>query len=251
MDNKIIKFGNYFVEIFQNNKCIFRESNLVAYDLKTLKLVGAGNFAEDKIREKGNFLSTRFFENDKMINIESFIFYLRYLKSSGTLNKNEEITFVKMSKFLQELCKMEFPKAQFITQRKFYKNVLDKSAEFYVDLEYHSTWIYEKSYGKIFKLDYGLLKIQKDLHKYIYTNFKGLLNTKKTILLLDTICKKDFEMTKFELREFGTGEPFKVKIWKNSELMKPIEKLQKDIEKITTTKAVDGNADFLRIIKRQ
>ncbi|AUF83217.1 hypothetical protein CXP39_00125 [Mesoplasma syrphidae] len=251
MSNKIIKFGNYFVEIFQNDKCIFRESNLVAYDLKSLKLIGAGLYAENKIREEGNFLSTRFFENDKMINIESFIFYLRYLKNTNILPKDEEITFIKMSKFLQEICKMEFPKAQFITQRKFYKNIISSNADFYVDLEYHATWIYEKNYGKIFKIDFGILKIQKSLNEYLSVNFNGLLNTKKTLALLDIISKKDFDSTEVELRAIGTGRPFKVKILKNSESLKPIEDLKSQIMKITNKKVVEGNIDFLKIIERQ
>lgn len=139
MVGKVVKFGFFFVKIYQNKKCVFCESNLVAYDLKTLKLIGAGSFVETRIREEGNFLSTRFFENDKMINIESFLFYLKFLKSTKILAKNEKVVFVKLSKFLQEICKMEYPHAKFITQKKFYKEIMDPNAEFYVELEYHGT----------------------------------------------------------------------------------------------------------------
>lgn len=111
---------------------------------------------------------------------------------------------------------------------------------------------FQKHTAKFISLiEYGLLKIQKALNKYIYTNFNGILNTKKTLELLDIICKPDFIETEFELRTLGNGVPLVVTISKTPDLKSVTQSLRSEIAKITGNKKVDSNSDFLKVIKGQ
>ncbi|WP_425380533.1 hypothetical protein [Spiroplasma endosymbiont of Stenodema calcarata] len=243
MANLRIELGNYTVKIYQRNKCLFNNPNLIIYDLDTGYYLWMGNHAKMQMKGILNVVKSRLLEQYKLINLKSLLIYLN----------NLELDFVKNNFFLihnftcsaeeENKIKTNFPTLKWITLKQHY-NLMIRANHFYVDIKTRQTIIYQRSTKDIFKLEYGLINFQEMLQFYLAQTFKVMLEPNELIALIPTICQEKWTSWKLRGINLKNGTFEDVILTDYDQVMRGFIQLKQKIIAVTNNAPTVGNNSY-------
>lgn len=209
---KIIDLDWNMLYIYEGKVVENKEYAMVLRNLKNYELISIGNDAKTDLAKDENLLAIVPIEDRKVISYENLNLLLNFV-----IKKYKISNPILVDRYNLDKDKIDVD-ISYINEIEFMKKQTNK--DYYVELRNNETVIFNSMKKNIFIDKTGYYKLLNYIHKYFYLNYNGLLNTKKTMELLDNIKNNIIEPV--FLKQMITGKNIVIEHYDVKELTNEI-----------------------------